>query len=96
MLAYLGHFWATVKYTFIKVLNKIKKILVIVFIFATLIWQTLLIRALSGEFGWDPRFFVEYIYRISSNISDDKIYFSLYPNNFMLLVIEKVFQVIFN
>lgn len=96
MLAYLGHFWATVKYTFIKILNKIKKILVIVFIFATLIWQTLLIRALSGEFGWDPRFFVEYIYRISSNISDDKIYFSLYPNNFMLLVIEKIFQVIFN
>lgn len=96
ILAYVGYSLLRVKEKFFRIPNKIKKLLLIIFICITLIWQFMLVRALSGEFGWDPRSFIEYIYRIPSIINDDKIYFSLYPNNFMLLIIEKLFQAIFN
>lgn len=96
ILAYVGYSLLRVKEKFFRIPNKIKKLLLIIFICITLIWQFMLVRALSGEFGWDPRSFIEYIYRIPSIINDDKIYFSLYPNNFMLLIIEKFFQAIFN
>lgn len=96
ILAYVGYSLLRVKEKFFRILNKIKKPLLVILICMTLIWQLMLVRALSGKFGWDPRFFIEYIYKISSKISNDKIYFSLYPNNFLLLVIEKFFQSIFS
>ena len=95
ILAYVGYSLIA-KQTFLRILNKIKKPLLILLICSTLIWQFMLVRALSGKFGWDPIFFIGYIYRISSIINYDKIYFSLYPNNFMLLIMEKFFQAVFN
>ena len=61
ILAYVGYSLLRVKEKFFRIPNKIKKLLLIIFICITLIWQFMLVRALSGEFGWDPRSFIEYI-----------------------------------
>lgn len=94
ILAYVVYSLLRVKEKFFRILNKIKKPLLIIFICITLIWQFMLVRALSGEFGWDPHTLICYV--IGKSIAvHDKFYFSFYPNNFLLLVIEKIFKTVF-
>lgn len=78
-----------------KFFHYIKIPLLVTIILITIIWQIMLIRSLSGNYGWDPHFMLYDSLKIPYADDISRSYFSLYPNNFLLLIIEKVFQACF-
>lgn len=92
---YLGYQYINKKCINIFKIGSVRKYLIIIMILVTLTWQVMLVRSLSSNFGWDPRLPIEYILNSQLKGEIDKIYFSMYPNNFLLLCIEKFVQVVF-
>lgn len=77
---------------FLRIINFIKnrrKIILVVFTIGTLCWQALLVIGLSGNTGWDPSI----ITTVAAHRSIDSWfpgYFSNYPNNFFILLLERI------
>lgn len=65
-----------------------RKSIFIVLVIGTLCWQVLLVMGLSGNTGWDPSMLTAVAAHRSIAWYPD--YFSNYPNNFFLLLLERI------